>query len=82
MREILVYGMPWMLSAIGCFMIWKLGSFKTYGWLIGIVAQAFWFVWILASEQYGFIPQNLALTVIYIRNYRSWKKSGLEPIKQ
>lgn len=82
MRETLVFGMPWLLSAIGCLMIWKVGSFKTYGWLIGIAAQGLWLAWILLAEQYGFLPQNIALTVIYTRNYLAWKKSGLEPIKR
>lgn len=82
MREFLVYAMPWLLSAIGCFMIWKVGNFKTYGWIIGIAAQALWFAWILLSEQYGFLPQNLTLVVLYYRNYVKWKSSGLEMVSK
>ena len=81
MREFLVYAMPWLLSVIGCLMIWKVGNFKSYGWIIGIIAQALWFVWILLSEQYGFIPQNVTLAVFYYRNYVKWKKSGLEQVQ-
>lgn len=81
MRETFVYGMPWVLSLIGCIMIWQVGNFKKFGWIVGLVAQVLWFIWIIASEQYGFLPQNFLLAALYAKNFWQWHKSGLEAVK-
>lgn len=80
MRETFVTYMPWLLSVIGCFMIYKVGKFKNYGWLIGLFAQVLWFAWIIAAEHYGFLIQNVALFGLYLKNWLDWRKSGIEAI--
>jgi len=36
--------------------------------------QAFWLVWIIATETWGLVPMNLALWIVYARNHVRWMK--------
>lgn len=38
-----------------------------------LTPQLLWLVWILASKSYGLLPMNLALWIVYGRNYLKWK---------
>lgn len=67
--------MPWLMSAITIYMTVLAGNKNRHAWLIGLFNQALWLVWILATENYGFLPMNLALWIVYARNHIKWGKA-------
>lgn len=66
--------LPWLLSAITIWMTVLAGNKHPLAWFIGLVNQALWFVWILAAEEWGFIPMNAALWIVYARNHFKWNQ--------
>lgn len=64
--------MPWLMSAITIYMTVLAGNKSRYAWLVGLLNQALWLVWILTTGNYGFLPMNLALWIVYARNHIKW----------
>lgn len=73
MRQHVVELLPWLLSAVTCWQMWLAGDMRASAWLLGLVCQLGWVVWIVASETWGFVPLNVALWITYWRNYRKWR---------
>lgn len=67
--------MPWLMSAITIYMTVLAGNKNRHAWLIGLFNQALWLVWILATKNYGFLPMNAALWVVYARNHWKWRRA-------
>ena len=70
MKEII----PYILSAVTIYMMFLAGNKKKYTWIIGLINQALWLIWIIISETWGLLPMNIALWVVYFRNHLSWNK--------
>jgi hypothetical protein len=66
--------LPWLLSAITIYMTVLAGNKHPKAWLFGLVNQALWLVWIVATASWGLIPMNLALWIVYGRNHLKWAK--------
>lgn len=66
--------LPWLLSAMTIWMTLLAGSMHKKAWLVGLVNQALWLVWIIAAQAWGLIPLNLALWVVYWRNHMKWSR--------
>lgn len=49
------------------------GNKKRGAWLVGLVNQLLWLVWIVLSAAWGLLPMNIALWIVYFRNYLKWK---------
>lgn len=73
MKEEVILYLPWLLSAITIWMFLLAGNKKPYAWLVGLGNQFLWLLWIVASASWGLLPMNLALWVVYGRNYLKWK---------
>ena len=79
MEAVAVY-LPWLLSAVTIYMTILAGNKTRWAWIVGLVNQALWLVWIIASESWGLIPMNLALWIVYARNHLKWNKpAGARP---
>lgn len=65
--------LPWLLSAITIYMTVLAGNRHPHAWAVGLVNQALWLVWIIASSSWGLLPMNLALWAIYLRNHLKWR---------
>ncbi|MFA5898078.1 MAG: hypothetical protein WC829_03075 [Hyphomicrobium sp.] len=72
MKFVVLY-LPYLLSAITIWMTLLAGNMHPKAWLVGLLNQALWLVWIVASETWGLIPLNLALWAVYARNHMKWK---------
>lgn len=48
------------------------GNKRKGAWAVGLLNQALWLVWIVLTQSWGLIPMNLALWVVYGRNYVKW----------
>lgn len=66
--------LPWVLSAITIWMSIQAGNKRLSAWAIGLFGQVLWLVWIINGHAWGFLPLNIALWVIYIRNYMLWRR--------
>lgn len=67
--------LPWLLSAITIWMTLLAGNKHKSAWVVGLINQALWLVWIIASETWGLLPLTVALSIVYIRNYVKWRAS-------
>ncbi len=67
--------LPWLLSAITIYMTVLAGNKSKKAWLFGLVNQALWLVWIIATASWGLLPMNLALWIVYGRNHMKWSKA-------
>ena len=77
MKEIIINYLPWMLSAITVWMNILAGNLHKNAWLLGLIGQVLWLIWILVSQNWGFIPLNITLWVIYFRNHNKWKNKPI-----
>lgn len=68
----LVQILPWVLSATTLATNWLAGSKWTYTYSLGLANQGLWFWWIFLSANYGLLPLNIFLTIIYFRNNIRW----------
>lgn len=74
MKQFVIVYLPWVLSSITIWMNILAGNLHKSSWLIGLLGQVLWLVWILISENWGFLPLNITLWIIYFRNHRKWNK--------
>jgi hypothetical protein len=71
--------LPYVLSAITIYTMFLAGGKKKYAWLVGLLNQALWLIWIVTIHEWGLIPMNVALWVVYTRNYMKWNKASAQP---
>ena len=72
---VLIKYLPWLLSCITCYQSFLVGNRDNRGWILAMCNQALWSIWVVGSATWGFVPLNIALWIIYIRNYRKWRLS-------
>ena len=73
MKDAIIQYLPWLLSLITIYSM-LLGVNKKRGaWIVGLTNQALWLLWIILSSAWGLLPMNIALWVIYYRNFIKWK---------
>lgn len=51
------------------------GNKHPKAWAIGIANQVLWLIWIIAANEWGFLPMNIALWIVYTRNHFRWSKN-------
>lgn len=73
MGDVIVTYLPWLLSAITIWMNLMAGNKHPSAWLVGLVNQGLWLFWIGATSNWGFLPMNMALWLVYWRNHQKWK---------
>ena len=73
MQEIKDY-LPWLLSVITICMTLLAGNKHRSAWAFGLLNQALWLLWIVATKAWGLLPMNAALWVIYARNHWKWSR--------
>ena len=52
-----------------------LGKKNIWSWIILIFNELIWVVYATATKQYGFYLGSLAYILVYIKNYREWKRT-------
>ncbi len=72
MKEAIIKYLPYLLSAITIYSMLLAGNKKKGAWLVGLANQFLWLVWIVLSSAWGLLPMNIALWVVYGRNYLKW----------
>lgn len=69
--------LPWLLSAITCYMTLMVGNKRKHAWTLGIANQLLWLLWIVVAQAWGLLPMTAMLTIIYFRNYFRWKRESI-----
>ena len=64
----------WLLTAWGITGLILAGRRRAVGWAIGLSAQGAWIAYAIATHQWGFIVSALAYSVVYLRNWLSWRQ--------
>ena len=72
MKEITITYLPYILSAITIYSMLLAGNKKKGAWVVGLVNQFLWLIWIFLTATWGLIPMNIALWIVYARNYIKW----------
>lgn len=67
--------LPWILSGITIWMTLLAGNQHPKAWLVGLFNQCLWMVWMVAAEEWGFLPLNVTLWIVYLKNHLQWSKS-------
>ena len=78
MLELIKVWMPWFLSALTIYQNLLVGRKRLSGWVLGMIGQVFWLMWIYADEAWGLLPLNIMLCWVYVKNYRLWKGQQLD----
>lgn len=73
MKHAIVTYLPYLLSVITIYSMLLAGNKRRGAWLVGLVNQFLWLIYIFAAGAYGLLPMNLALWVVYGRNYIKWQ---------
>lgn len=74
-NAIIVY-LPYLLSAITIMQLFLTGNKHRHSWLVGLGNQCLWLTWILVSANYGLLPMNAAIWVMYTRNHFKWRREA------
>jgi len=64
--------LPWAMSLMTVIAIELQGRKWAHAWAFSLCGQVFWFAWIVLSQQWGFLPMAVVLTVLYARNHYRW----------
>lgn len=78
MSKFLISFLPWVLSANTLYVMFLAGNKRKGAWLLALVGQVFWLVWILLTESWGLLPMNVGLWIVYGRNHLKWLKQSKE----
>lgn len=71
--------LPWIISAFLIAFNWMAGSKMKGTWSIALFQQVLWFVWVIDVQAWGLLPGNIALTVVFARNWLKWHNENGEP---
>ena len=72
MKEIVIKYLPYLLSAITIYSMLLAGNKRKGAWAVGLVNQLLWLIWIILTSTWGLLPMNIALWLVYGRNYLKW----------
>ena len=64
--------LPWLLSALTIYTMFLAGNMRRGAWVVGLINQALWLGWIASTHTWGLLPMNVALWIVYFRNYVKW----------
>ena len=74
MKDIIIFYLPFLISVITITQLIMAGNKHPKAWLVGLGNQVLWSTWIITSNNWGLLPMNIAIWVIYARNHFKWKK--------
>ena len=72
MKQIIITYLPYLLSLITIYTMLLAGNKNKGAWAVGLINQFLWLIWIFLTQAWGLIPMNIALWVVYGRNYLKW----------
>ncbi len=74
MEYLIVSILPWILSVGTIVTNYMAGNKDNRTWIVGLVNQVLWSVWVLYTGTWGLLPLNIFLWIIYTRNHIIWNR--------
>lgn len=71
-----MFWMSWILPIFSMIGLWQLGKKRKWAWFYLGILEIVWAVYGIMTGQPGFILGSLAYMLIYIKNYRQWRKGS------
>ena len=68
------FNYTWIMSAITVWSMWLAGDRKKLAWVLGLINQGLWLLFIFQTKAWGLLPMNVALVITYSRNLIITKK--------
>lgn len=65
---------PWVLATGNVGSAYLSGKRNKWGWALLVVTQILFVAYAIATGQYGFLLQNVAMAAIGVVNYVKWMK--------
>ena len=62
----------WFITVMTLTSMWLAGNKSKWAWILGLLNQGFWLVFIIEKEAYGMLLLAGCLVVIYTRNLYRW----------
>jgi hypothetical protein len=69
----------WIAAGVSVAGLWIAGINPRIGWIYGIVSQAVWVTYGLATDQPGMIALSVAFVALYGRNLWRWRGTQFKP---
>lgn len=69
---------PLALSCITVWTTWQAGNRNYLAWLVGLLNQGLWLVFIVVFDAWGLLPLNVFMTITYARNLAKWRREGVQ----
>lgn len=66
--------LTWIITVVTIYYVWAIGELKLHGWLMAILTQLLWLIYIYATKSWGLIPISIVLGWLAFKNYNIWKK--------
>ena len=60
------------LAGLGILQIYLTGKKLRIGWVVGIATSVLWFIYGLATTQYGFLISAIVFGAVHYKNWQSW----------
>jgi len=67
-----VWRLDTICGALTLLAMWLVGQHSAWGWIVGLISQAFWIALIQRRRLWGLAPLTVALSVLYARNLSAW----------
>jgi len=75
-RDALIIWLPWIMSAATVYTMFLAGNKSPSTWVVALLSQAMWLIWIIASQSWGLLPGHAALWWVYARNFVKWREEA------
>lgn len=72
MKHLIIVYLPYCLSCVTIWLNVLAGNKKRSAWAVALGGQVLWSVWVLVSGTWGLLPLNIALWIVYARNWFKW----------
>lgn len=69
----------WILSVLGLVGFYVTGKKIWWGWWLNVAAQAVWYAYAIATQQWGFLVMTTMYTIIFTKNAIEWTKEHRAP---
>jgi hypothetical protein len=67
--------LPYVLSINTMISMTLVGRLKVSGWVFQLVGQVGWLIWMVVSQNYGFLLLNAFMWYVIIKNIYVWRKN-------
>lgn len=70
----MIHYWSYILAPFGLLGMYVTGRKLAWGWALSSCTQLLWLTYAIDTHQWGFIPGTLGYLIIYIKNYRAWRR--------